>query len=175
MKEKFLTTWPGEGRRARPPRYGQGYLTRTFGDFRCIACGQYVSADAFLSGVHHRNHCPYCLWSRHLDLFQAGDRLAACKARMQPLGLALKRAAKKYGSPAQGELMLVHRCTQCGRVSINRIAADDSDCSVLEVFQFSLELDGYTRAQIAGDGIQMLGPGDLELVRARLFGWAARQ
>jgi hypothetical protein len=47
--------------------------------------------------VRNRNHCPYCLWSRCLDLFRAGDRLSACKAPMQPVGLALKHTRKKYG------------------------------------------------------------------------------
>ena len=56
-------------------------------DFRCQHCGAYVSASRVLSGVSNRNHCPYCLWSRHLDLFEAGDRLAACKAPMRPVGL----------------------------------------------------------------------------------------
>ncbi len=170
MKDKFYTLRPGEARRSHMSRYGQAYIAHTFGDFRCIFCGQYVSAQEFLSGVHHRNHCPYCLWSRHLDLFQAGDRLAACKARMQPIGLTLKRAGKKYGNPVQGELMLVHRCVECEKVSINRIAADDNNRTVMEIFECSLDLDGQTRARIAKGGVQMLGPSDLAVVRARLFG-----
>jgi hypothetical protein len=172
MKDKLYTLWPGEERRTRPPRYGQAYRMQTFGDFRCISCGQYVSAESFLSGVHNRNHCPYCLWSRHLDLFKAGDRLAACKEGMQPIGLALKRAAKKYGDPAQGELMLVHRCLACDKVSINRIAADDSNPTVVEIFERSLQIDRATRLHIARHGIQMLDMDDLALVRARLFGWS---
>jgi hypothetical protein len=83
-----------------------------------------VVADPFFSGVQHRNHCPYCLWSRHLDHEKAGDRLSACKAGMRPIGLTYKRTRKKYGDQ-RGEMMLVHLCLDCGKVSLNRVAADD--------------------------------------------------
>ena len=33
--------------------------------FRCKHCGLDVPMDA--PGTAHRNHCPNCLWSRHLD------------------------------------------------------------------------------------------------------------
>ena len=59
-------------------------------DFRCVYCGNFVSAAALFAGVKNRNHCPYCLWSRHLDLFEAGDRLSACKAPMRPIGVTVK-------------------------------------------------------------------------------------
>jgi hypothetical protein len=65
--------------------------------FRCIHCRQYVSAARPLSGVGNRNHCPYCLHSRHLDWHRAGDRLAACKGSMQPVGLTFKHRSKRYG------------------------------------------------------------------------------
>ena len=94
-------------------------------DFTSIHCRNYVSAGYVLSGVQHRNHCPYCLWSRHLDLYKAGDRLAACKAPMQPVGLTIKRRDKKYASMSSGELMLIHLCTDCGKVSINREGYED--------------------------------------------------
>ncbi|HEY4722578.1 MAG TPA: RNHCP domain-containing protein, partial [Anaerolineae bacterium] len=78
-------------------------LRNTFGDFVCVHCRNFVSAQAVLSGVRNRNHCPYCLSSRHLDLYAAGDRLSACKARMKPIGLTLKRQSKKYARCDQGE------------------------------------------------------------------------
>jgi len=43
------------------------------GGFRCAHCGRQVAADA--PGTHHRNHCPWCLWSVHLDE-RPGDGLA---------------------------------------------------------------------------------------------------
>lgn len=140
------------------------------GDFTCAHCHQPVSADPLLSGVNNRNHCPYCLWSRHMDLFEAGDRLAACKAPMQPLGLALKQTHKKYSRQAQGELMLVHCCTACGRACLNRIAADDDSQSLFEIFEGSLEMDIQLKAQLAQQGIRLLASDDLELVAAQLRG-----
>ena len=108
-------------------------------DYRCIHCNAYVSVNSEFSKVQNRNHCPYCLWSRHLDLYQAGDRLSACKAAMKPIGLTEKIIHKKYG-PQSGELMLIHECTDCGRLSINRLAADDLVEVVSEVFHHSLSL-----------------------------------
>jgi hypothetical protein len=126
-----------------------------------------------LAGVHNRNHCPYCLWSRHLDLFRAGDRLAACKGEMQPVGLALKRSRKRYGPADQGELMLIHRCVDCGACSINRIAADDLADALYEVFEDSYRMEAGLQASLQASGITRLREWDCAIVRARLFGWEA--
>ena len=139
-------------------------------DFRCLHCRQIVSADNFLSGVQHRNHCPYCLWSRHLDLQRPGDRLAACKAEMRPVGLTLKTAAKKYAAPYSGELMLIHQCVECGKVSINRIAADDITETLYEVYQSSRKMAPFIRRQLQAGGILALRAADLNVVNVRLFG-----
>ncbi len=146
-----------------------------FGDFKCVHCRTIISADPDISGVHNRNHCPYCLWSRHMDLHEAGDRLCACKSAMKPVGLALKQAHKKYGSARQGELMVIHHCTECGKVSINRIAADDVPDTLLEIYAQSNHLDPAVQARIWQNGIQMLGTADQEIVYARLFGWSSIQ
>ncbi len=98
----------------------------SFGDFKCAHCHVFVSSAHLISGVNNRNHCPYCLWSCHLDLYAAGDRLSACKAPMRPIGLTMKTGRNKYQRESRGELMLVHQCTDCGTLSINRIAADDA-------------------------------------------------
>ncbi len=145
----------------------------TFGDFRCAHCGGLVSSAHFVSGVHNRNHCPYCLWSRHLDLYSAGDRLSACKAPMQPVALTLKRRRDKYGL-GRGELMLVHQCGGCGSLSINRIAADDDARTLLGIFSASAALPARTRDLVQAGGIELLGPGDLPLVQLRLFGQGAQ-
>jgi hypothetical protein len=140
-------------------------------DFTCAHCRGFVSANPDLAGVNNRNHCPYCLWSRHLDLYSGGDRLCACKGPMKPVGLTLKRANKKYLQPGQGELMIIHHCQECGGVSINRMAADDDNETLLEVFQGSLSrLNGLTD-RLTASGITALGPADEALVRKKLYGW----
>ncbi len=146
------------------------YLIDINSDFKCLHCHNYVSAAAWMAGVQNRNHCPYCLWSRHLDLFEAGDRLAACKAPMRPVGLTLKRSRNKYASSVSGELMLVHLCTDCERISINRIAADDVPMAILEVFETSLTGSIWLPEQIEGNDITLLDSTSVESVHRQLFG-----
>ena len=142
----------------------------SFGDFRCVHCRNFVSAAYILSGVNNRNHCPYCLWSRHLDLFTAGDRLSACKGQMRPIGLTMKKSRNKYRLEARGELMLIHQCAECEDLSINRIAADDDPESILMVFQDSLLHSRQTRDRCTHHGIIMLGAEAVGLVHVQLHG-----
>jgi RNHCP domain len=142
----------------------------TFGDFVCVHCHNFVSAQAALAGVHNRNHCPYCLSSRHLDLYAAGDRLAACQARMKPIGLTLKRRSKRYARCDQGELMIVHRCEDCGQIAINRIAADDDNEAILAVYRNSLHSNEQLHRRLADEDIMLLGEAERQIVEWRLFG-----
>ncbi|QQS15578.1 MAG: RNHCP domain-containing protein [Candidatus Moraniibacteriota bacterium] len=81
--------------------------------FACGHCG------AFVEGNGYTNHCPRCLWSRHVDIFP-GDRAAACGELMAPVSAWLEH----------GEWQLRHRCLACGYEKKNRLSADD-DMSVL--------------------------------------------
>lgn len=139
--------------------------------FTCAQCGFSVTTDREMSGVNNRNHCPRCLWSKHVDEFKAGDRKAQCKSRMQPLGLTIKQTAKRYNREAQGELMLIHRCTGCGKLSINRIAADDDAAVIYQVFNRSVNLTLRWKELLKNEGIRLLGSADLTVVYSQLFGW----
>lgn len=141
----------------------------SFGDFRCAHCHALVSSAHLLSGVNNRNHCPYCLWSCHLDLFAAGDRLSACKAPMKPIGLTMKRGRNKYRE-SRGELMLVHECADCKMLSINRIAADDDSETVMAVFQASFALGQQIHTLCQQHGIAILNREHIETVRSQLYG-----
>ncbi len=142
----------------------------SFGDFRCGHCQAPVSSAHLLSGVNNRNHCPYCLWSCHLDLYAAGDRLSACKAPMKPIGLTMKKGRNKYQREPRGELMLVHECTDCRTLSINRIAADDDSATVLAVFEASLGMDAQMRSRCFQYGIAVLNAEDRKIVHTQLYG-----
>ena len=83
--------------------------------FRCGNCRLDVSYRA--PGTAHRNHCPNCLWSRHLDDDRPGDRAAECGSLMEPIAVTVR---------GDGEWVLVHRCTGCGELHLNRTAADDN-------------------------------------------------
>jgi hypothetical protein len=142
----------------------------SFGDFRCAHCHMIVSSAHVFSGVNNRNHCPYCLWSCHLDLFSAGDRLSACKAPMKPVGLTMKKGRNKYQREPRGELMLIHECTDCQTLSINRIAADDDSAIVLDIFERSYILTPQIQARFRDSGIVILNREDTEIVQVQLYG-----
>jgi hypothetical protein len=142
----------------------------SFGDFRCAHCHVIVSNAHLLSAVNNRNHCPYCLWSCHLDLFAAGDRLSACKAPMKPIGLTMKKGRNKYQREPRGELMLIHECVECKTLSINRIAADDASGRVMAVFQESFMLGPQIHAICQEHGIVVLSAEDTKVVHTQLYG-----
>lgn len=153
--------------REEPCRDGKVYEK----GFNCAKCGFSVTTSREQSGVNNRNHCPRCLWSKHVDEVKAGDRKAECKSRMQPLGLTLKQSPKRYNRETAGELMLIHRCTGCGKLSINRIAADDEAAVIYQVFNRSVSLTAKWKDLLKDEGIRLLGSTDLTVVYSQLFGW----
>lgn len=89
-------------------------FTRRKEDFTCEQCG------ASVHGHGYTNHCPACLWSKHVDV-DPGDRNERCGGAMEPI--ALEGTTPKY--------RIVHRCKICGavrRVSVD--AADDTNAIV---------------------------------------------
>ncbi len=138
--------------------------------FTCLQCRQYVSCAPSVAGVQNRNHCPACLWSRHLDWRSAGDRLSTCRAAMRPVGLTTKHGRNKYARERDGEMMIIHRCTGCETVVINRIAADDSAAALGELFTDSCQIGAAARADLEDSGVSILTADDRDLVRRRLFG-----
>ncbi len=96
-------------------------------DFRCIHCKQPISAIGW--GTKNRNHCPLCLWSRHVD-DTIGDRANPCRAPMEPIAIAV-RDADDRGTRGIGEWCVIHRCTACGFHRTNRIAGDDRELTLL--------------------------------------------
>jgi predicted RNA-binding Zn-ribbon protein involved in translation (DUF1610 family) len=139
--------------------------------FRCVNCGSLVSADRELAGINNRNHCPNCLWSKHVDLYKAGDRKATCGARMQPIGLTVKKTHKKYAANEIGELMLIHRCTGCDKISINRIAPDDSTGMLIALYRQAEQFSAEMLLELAAQRIHLLSAADLTTVFSQLFGW----
>ncbi len=83
--------------------------------FMCRNCGFEVSLDA--PGTKNRNHCPVCLYSRHVDV-KRGDRKSKCGGMMKPIGVTRRD---------DGEAVIVHQCQSCGFISKNRVAGDDND------------------------------------------------
>jgi hypothetical protein len=73
-----------------------------------------------------------CLWSKHVDEAK-GDRRASCLGGMEPIGLTFKHE----GHGKVGEIMLIHHCSVCEKISINRIARDDPEHKILGIFNQS--------------------------------------
>ncbi|TDC18402.1 RNHCP domain-containing protein [Streptomyces sp. 8K308] len=91
-------------------------------DFRCAGCRLDVSLDAV--GTAHRNHCPNCLASLHVDRRVPGDRAADCRGRMEALSLTVR---------PDGEWMIIHQCLSCDELSANRIAGDDNALALMRL------------------------------------------
>jgi hypothetical protein len=155
--------------RRQPHRAGADFAES---GFTCRHCTNYVTCAPEIAGVQNRNHCPYCLWSRHLDGAAAGDRRSACRATMRPVGLTTKRSRNKYARERDGELMIIHQCTVCAKLVLNRIAADDSDSALIDIFEASFAPSPSVAAKLAAAGVVPLAPGERDLVRRRLFGAA---
>lgn len=91
-------------------------FTRNVEDFVCEHCG------AAVSGNGYTNHCPVCLWSKHVDV-APGDRLAECGGLMEPI--AIEGSSPSY--------ILTHACTVCGYKKRNIIAPNDSPERIVEL------------------------------------------
>lgn len=104
-------------------KFDKGYFrTHPCDDvFVCRHCGRTVVPGG--AGSAHRNHCPYCLCSRHLDI-EPGDRAAECGGLMEPIAVWVRK---------NGEWAVIHRCSVCGALSSNRIAADDSPVKLMSL------------------------------------------
>ena len=89
--------------------------------FECKHCGRTVVPEG--AGSDHRNHCPYCLFSQHLDI-TPGDREADCGGVMEPIAVWVRK---------NGEWAIIHRCKVCGALSSNRIAADDNPMKLMSL------------------------------------------
>lgn len=78
-------------------------------DFVCEKCG------ANIKGNGYTNHCPVCLYSKHVDI-KPGDRLANCRGLMKPI--RVEGTEKAY--------RVLQRCLVCNYEKINKVAPEDS-------------------------------------------------
>ena len=81
--------------------------------FECENCHSKVTKHPRWSA---RNHCPICLWSKHLDDKSPGDRKSTCLGLMKPIWIDHK---KNKGT------MIQHQCQKCKKKMLNQLAPDD--------------------------------------------------
>lgn len=89
---------------------------RRIEDFDCEHCGVQVS------GSGYTNHCPVCLWSKHVDI-HPGDRAEPCQGMMKPI--AVERRQDGY--------RIKFRCQRCGLERWNKAAPEDDFEVLLEI------------------------------------------
>ena len=111
---------PAGGDVPAPPRHWARADGRE--SFKCGRCRAFIGPT--VSGGRHRNHCPLCLTSRHVDLRRPGDRASPCRALMAPVGTFFR---------PKGEQVVVHRCNGCEVERHNRVAADDNPLALLRL------------------------------------------
>jgi hypothetical protein len=79
--------------------------------FVCGNCGIEVVP---VSDGSYRNHCPFCLYSKHVDVLP-GDRQSDCGGLMEPVGV--------YYHTKKG-YQIRHRCLVCGAQQSNKAALE---------------------------------------------------
>ena len=118
--------------------------------FICKVCGRTVIPDG--AGTSHRNHCPYCLASKHLDDIP-GDRAADCGGVMEPISVWVRK---------NGEWAIIHRCRICGAISSNRIAADDNPMKLMSIAMRPVSMPPFPLEKIEEMTELMGGNGELK-------------
>ena len=115
--------------------------------FTCKNCGRLVVPVG--AGSDHRNHCPNCLHSLHVDI-EPGDRESDCGGIMEPVAVWVRN---------KGEWAIIHRCKRCGELSSNRVLADDNPMKLMSIAMkplanppFPLERIEEMTALMGGEG-----------------------
>ena len=107
-------------------------------NFVCKSCGSLIVPNG--AGSDHRNHCPNCLSSVHVDNLP-GDRAANCSGIMEAIGVWVRK---------NGEWAIIHRCNRCGHLSSNRIAADDNPVKLMSIALQPLARPPFPLNEIGG-------------------------
>src|SRR3954468_18806725 len=89
---------------------------RRIEDFTCEHC------KAKVVGTGYTNHCPECLWSKHVDI-HPGDRAEACGGMMEPVRIEVKN--KEY--------TIIHRCVKCGIERPNKAVKEDNFQMLIQI------------------------------------------
>ena len=89
-------------------------FTRRKEDFTCENCGARVAGNGYT------NHCPNCLWSKHVDV-DPGDRAANCRGMMEPV--AIEGSTPDY--------RIVHRCVRCRMIRRVDVSPGDNPEAIL--------------------------------------------
>lgn len=96
-------------------------ITKIDEEFICENCDEKVEKLGYTS----RDHCPYCLCSKHLDI-DPGDRMCNCHGMLKPIGIDYN-AKKGY--------IIIYKCEKCGETRKNKTAKDDNYELILKIMK----------------------------------------
>lgn len=91
---------------------------RMIEDFSCEKC------NLLVKGSGYTNHCPRCLWSKHVDI-NPGDRLSPCGGMMDP----------KMVETVGKDNAIIHQCIKCNYIKKNKVSKMDGSNVILEVIR----------------------------------------
>ncbi len=80
-------------------------------NFVCEHCGNKVTKSSYTA----RDHCPFCLYSKHVDI-NPGDRRNSCLGLLKPIGI------EKY----KDTFKIVYLCKTCGKTHKNIMEKEDN-------------------------------------------------
>lgn len=86
--------------------------------FVCEKCGKKVKKLGYTA----RDHCPYCLYSKHVDI-NPGDRNNSCKGMLKPVGI------EKF----KDSFKIIYLCEKCHKTHKNIMAKDDDMNKIIEL------------------------------------------
>lgn len=87
-------------------------------EFTCEYCGESVEKANYTA----RDHCPYCLFSKHVDILP-GDRQNKCRGLLKPIGI------EKF----KDTFKIIYKCEICGELHKNIVLKDDSMEKIIEL------------------------------------------
>lgn len=85
-------------------------------DFVCEKCGEKVA------GTGYTNHCPKCLWSKHVDV-NPGDRASDCQGMMRPVKVETEK----------GDYVLTYLCEKCGFTRRKKVEKKDNFDEIIKL------------------------------------------
>ena len=91
-------------------------FTRNIENFTCAHCGARVLGNGYT------NHCPECLWSKHVDN-NPGDRQSTCGGMMQPISVESKTDG----------YIITHKCEKCGKIIKQKSAENDNINAIIAI------------------------------------------
>ena len=94
-------------------------FTKIDEEFICENCGKKVPKLGYTS----RDHCPYCLHSKHMDI-NPGDRAETWHGILEPIGLEIN-SKKGY--------VIIYKCKKCGAIRKNKSAEDDDMDEIIKL------------------------------------------